>query len=143
LIGMLVRYVWPALALRAENPVRIASILLLTLVVTISLANNGDTLLHHFGAVALACITFNLVSLAIGYAIPRSIGLPTPQATSISFEIGVHNAAVAIFVAMQVLDSEVASVPAALYGIVMIATASIAVTWLRRKQARAVAAVLE
>ena len=79
----------------------------------------------------------------VGYAIPRFIGLPVPQATSISLEIGVHNAAVAIFVAMNVLNSEVASVTRGAYGIVMIATASIAVTWLRRKHASAVAAVLE
>jgi BASS family bile acid:Na+ symporter len=141
LIGMLVCHVRPALARRAARPVRIASVLLLTLVVAIALASNGRTLLQHSGAVGLACITFNLVSLAVGYAIPRVIGLPVPQATSIALEIGVHNAAVAIFVALQVLNSEVASVPAALYGIVMIATASIAVTWFRRQHARAAAAI--
>ena len=141
LLGMLVRHFWPPLALRAASPVRIASVALLALVVAIALASNADTLVHHLGAVGLACITFNLVSLAIGYWVPRAIGLPAPQATSISFEIGVHNAAVAIFVAVQVLDSEVASMPAALYGIVMIVTASIAVAWLRQRHARAVAAI--
>ena len=121
----------------------LASIVLLAFVVAIGLASSGDSLLHYFGAVGLACITFNLVSLAIGYAVPRVIGLPVPQATSISLEIGVHNAAVAIFVAMQVLNSEAAAMPAALYGIVMIGTASIAVAWLRRRHARTVAAVVE
>ena len=52
-------------------------------------------------------------------------------------------AAVVIFVAIKVLDSEVASVPAALYGLVMIATAGIAVAWFRRRHAHTVAAVLE
>jgi len=141
LLGMLVRHVWPPLAGRAARPVRVASVALLALVVAISLAHTADTLIHHFGTVGLACITFNLVSLAIGYCVPRIIGLPAPQATSISLEIGVHNAAIAIVVAMQVLDSEVASVPAALYGIVMIVTASIAVTWIRHRHARAVAAI--
>ncbi len=143
LLGMFVRYAWPALALRAADKVRIASVLLLALVVAISLANSGETILQHFGTIGLACITLNLVSLAIGYAVPRIIGLPVAQATSISFEIGIHNAAVAIFVAMKVLDSEVASVPAAMYGIMMIATASIAVAWFRRRHARTAAAVLE
>jgi bile acid:Na+ symporter, BASS family len=143
LIGMLVRYAQPRLARRAAQPVRLASIALLAVVVALGLANSGDSLLNYFGAVGLACITFNLVSLAVGYAVPRVIGLPVPQATSISLEIGVHNAAVAIFVAMQVLNSEAAAVPAALYGIVMIGTASIAVAWLRRRHARTVAAVVE
>ena len=143
LVGMLARHARPLVALRAAQRVRLASIVLLALVVAIGLASSGDSLLQYFGAVGLACITFNLVSLAIGYAVPRVIGLPVPQATSISLEIGVHNAAVAIFVAMQVLNSEAAAVPAALYGIVMIGTASIAVAWLRRRHARTVAAVVE
>ena len=143
LIGMFVRYAWPAPALRAAGTVRIASVLLLALVVAISLANSGETMLQHLGTVGLACIALNLVSLAIGYAVPRIIGLPVPQATSISLEIGIHNAAVAIFVAVKVLDSEVASMPAALYGIIMIATAGIAVSWFRRRHAHTVAAVSE
>ena len=143
LIGMFVRHAWPALALRAAGTVRIASVLLLALVVAISLASSGETILQHIGTIGLACITLNLVSLAIGYAVPRVLGLPVPQATSISLEIGIHNAAVAIFVAIKVLDSEVASMPAALYGLVMIATAGIAVAWFRRRHAHTVAAVLE
>jgi BASS family bile acid:Na+ symporter len=143
LLGMLARHAWPALAQRAARPVRIASVLLVAIVVAITLASNGSVLLLHSGAVGLACVTFNLASLAIGYAVPRIIGLPARQATSISLEIGVHNAAVAIFIALSVLDSDVASVPAAVYGIVMIATASLAVAWLRRRHARAVAVALE
>ena len=143
LIGMFVRHAWPALALRAAGTVRIASVLLLALVVAISLASSGETILQHLGTIGLACITLNLVSLAIGYAVPRVLGLPVAQATSISLEIGIHNAAVAIFVAIKVLDSEVASMPAALYGLVMIATAGIAVAWFRRRHAHTVAAVLE
>jgi BASS family bile acid:Na+ symporter len=143
LIGMFVRHAWPGLALRAAGTVRIASVLLLALVVAISLASSGETILQHLGTIGLACITLNLVSLAIGYAVPRVLGLPVAQATSISLEIGIHNAAVAIFVAIKVLDSEVASMPAALYGLVMIATAGIAVAWFRRRHAHTVAAILE
>jgi BASS family bile acid:Na+ symporter len=142
-IGMFARYAWPAFALRAAGTVRIASVLLLALVVAISLATSGEAMLQHFGTVGLACITLNLVALAIGYAVPRSLSLPVAQATSISLEIGIHNAAVAIFVAMKVLDSEVAAVPAALYGIIMTVTAGIAVTWFRRRHAHTVAAILE
>jgi bile acid:Na+ symporter, BASS family len=143
LIGMFVRHAWPALALRAASNVRMASVLLLAVVVAISLASSGEKILPHLGSIGLACVTLNLVSLAIGYAVPRILGLPVPQATSISLEIGIHNAAVAIFVALKVLESEVASVPAAIYGLVMIATAGLAVTWFRRRHALTVAAVLE
>jgi hypothetical protein len=44
---------------------------------------------------------------------------------------------------VKVLDSEVAAVPAALYGIVMIASASMAVVWFRHCHARTVATVVD
>jgi BASS family bile acid:Na+ symporter len=62
-------------------------------------------------------------------------GLPVPQATSIAFEIGVHNAAIAIYVAAAVLESPPASVPPAVYGILQVLTAPVFVLLLRRRQA--------
>jgi len=141
IVGMVVRQLWPALARRAESPVRLASVLLLACVVALTIVTSRETLAASFAAVGVACIVLNLVSMGLGYAIPRLAGLPTPQVISISFEIGVHNAAVAIFMAMQVLNEDVAAVPAALYGLVMIATASIAVTWLRHRHARNTVAI--
>lgn len=141
IVGMVVRQLWPALARRAESPVRLASVLLLACVVALTIVTSHETLAASFAAVGVACIVLNLVSMGLGYAIPRLAGLPMPQVISISFEIGVHNAAVAIFMAMQVLNEDVAAVPAALYGLVMIATASIAVTWLRHRHARNTVAI--
>jgi BASS family bile acid:Na+ symporter len=47
-------------------------------------------------------------------------------------EIGVHNTALAIYVALNVLDQDVMAVPAAVYSVVMFATAGLATWWLRR-----------
>jgi BASS family bile acid:Na+ symporter len=141
IVGMVVRQLWPAPARRAESPVRLASVLLLACVVALTIVTSHETLAASFAAVGVACIVLNLVSMGLGYAIPRLAGLPTPQVISISFEIGGHHAAVAIFMAMQVLNEDVAAVPAALYGLVMIATASIAVTWLRHRHARNTVAI--
>jgi BASS family bile acid:Na+ symporter len=141
IVGMVVRRLWPPLARRAESPLRLASVLLLACVVALTIVTSRDTLAASFAAVGVACIVLNLVSMGIGYAIPRLAGLPVPQVISISFEVGVHNAAVAIFMAMQVLKEDAAAVPAALYGLVMIATASITVTWLRHRHARNAVAI--
>jgi BASS family bile acid:Na+ symporter len=141
IVGMVLRRLRPALARRAERPVRLASVLLLACVVALTIVISRDTLAASFAAVGVACIVFNLVSMGLGYAIPRLAGLPMPQVISISFEVGVHNAAVAIFMAMQVLKQDAAAVPAALYGLVMIATASITVTWLRHRHVRNAVAI--
>jgi BASS family bile acid:Na+ symporter len=141
IVGMVLRRLRPTLARRAERPVRLASVLLLACVVALTIVTSRDTLAASFAAVGVACIVFNLVSMGLGYAIPRLAALPMPQVISISFEVGVHNAAVAIFMAMQVLKQDAAAVPAALYGLVMIATASITVTWLRHRHARNAVAI--
>lgn len=133
--GMWVRHLAPRLADRAGKPARTLSILLLVAVMVPSIVAASDLLREHLAAVGLACLAFNLTSLTLGYLVPRMAGLPVPQATSIAFEIGVHNAAIAIYVAAAVLESPPASVPPAVYGILQVLTAPVFVLLLRRRQA--------
>ncbi len=139
-LGMIVRRLALPFALRAQAPVRILSIALLAVVIGVAIAGAGTELLDHVAAVGLACLAFNLVSMGIGYAAPRAVGLPSRQAISIAFEIGVHNSAIAIYIALSALQDETIAIPAGVYGLIQIATASLAVLWLRRRrQARALA----
>jgi BASS family bile acid:Na+ symporter len=133
--GMCVRHLAPLLAGRAAKPVRVLSILVLIAVLVPSVIASSDLLREHLAAVGLACLAFNLASLTLGYLAPRLAGLPVAQATAIAFEIGVHNAAIAIYIAAVVLDSQPASVPAAVYGILQVLTAPVFVIILRRQQA--------
>jgi BASS family bile acid:Na+ symporter len=133
--GMCVRHLAPRLADRAAKPVRVLSILVLIAVLVPSIIASSDLLREHLAAVGLACLVFNLASLTLGYLAPRLAGLPVAQATAIAFEIGVHNAAIAIYIAAVVLDSQPASVPAAVYGILQVLTAPVFVIILRRRQA--------
>ena len=58
----------------------------------------------------------------------RATGRPLvadDQAVASSFEIGVHNGTLAIFVAVEVLDNTEISVPAAVYSIFMFVFATI------------------
>jgi bile acid:Na+ symporter, BASS family len=130
-----VRHRVPQLAERAEKPVRVLSVLVLVAVIVPSIIASSDLLREHIAALGLACLAFNLVSLALGYLAPRLAGLPVAQATSIAFEIGVHNAAIAIYVAAAVLESQPATAPAAVYGIVQVLTAPLFVIFLRRRRA--------
>jgi BASS family bile acid:Na+ symporter len=129
---MLVRTYAPQVAAMAEQPVRVGSIVVLLIVVTVALAGAADTLAAHIGTIGLACVVFNLVSMCAGYAVPRMVRLPRRQATAIAMEIGVHNTALAVYVALNVLDEDLMAVPAAVYSLVMFATAGLATWWLRR-----------
>jgi BASS family bile acid:Na+ symporter len=135
LAGMWVRHLAPRLAARAGKSVWILSVLLLIAVIVPSIMAASDLLLEHLAAVGLACLAFNLTSLTLGYLVPRLAGLPVTQATSIAFEIGVHNAAIAIYVAAVVLESPPATVPPAVYGILQVLIAPLFVLLMRRRHA--------
>ena len=53
------------------------------------------------------------------------MGISADQAIASSMEIGVHNATLAIFVAVEVLDETAISVPAAVYWLFMFVFATL------------------
>ncbi len=73
----------------------------------------------------LTTAVFCAVSLVVGYVIPKAAGIVESQAIASSMEIGVHNATLAIFVAVEVLDSTEISIPAAVYSLFMFAFAGV------------------
>lgn len=118
-IGMLVRRWRPAFADAMDKPVRIASVVLLIVVIAGAILANLDILLENVGQLALITVLFCLISLAVGYLVPRAFRVDRRQAIASSFEIGIHNATLAIVIAQTVLGSLELSLPAAVYGVFM------------------------
>lgn len=118
--GMLVRRFWPRFSQIMEKPVRIASMILLALVIiATALANLGvfaASFLPLFALAILVCV----LSLLIGFFVPRIFGVNQAQSISSALEIGLHNGAVALVIAQTVLGSPEMAVPAAIYSTVAI-----------------------
>jgi len=125
IIGMAVRARSQAAAERADKPVRIASAIFLAIIVLGILAAEAETAADHLASVGLVVILFCLISLAVGYAVPRAVGVSEPQAIACSFEIGLHNATLAIYIAVEVLDDTEMSIPGAVYGLLMFFVATV------------------
>ncbi|WP_199171391.1 MULTISPECIES: hypothetical protein [Luteimonas] len=70
--------------------------------------------------------------MGTGYAAPRALRLPRRQAIAIAMEIGIHNGTLAIFIALNVLENPMMSVPAAVYSLLMFFTAAAFAFWLNR-----------
>ena len=70
----------------------------------------------------------------------RAAGLDESLATAVSFEIGIHNSTLAIFLAVGVLGSFQLALPTAVYSVVMYITAPAFGMWLARQRRAAVAA---
>lgn len=118
-LGMLVRGVRPGFADAMDKPVRIASVVILTLVIIGAVAAQFDILANHFAAIAGVVISFCVISLGVGFLIPRLLKIDRPQAIASAFEVGLHNATLAIVIAQSVLRNADMSMPAAVYGVLM------------------------
>lgn len=118
-LGMVVRRFWPKFAAGMDKPVRIASVVILIVVIAGAVASNWTLLVANFTQLALITVLFCLISLTIGFLVPRVLRVGKRQAIATSFEIGIHNATLAIVIAQSVLGSVELSLPAAVYGVLM------------------------
>lgn len=125
-LGMLTRNRARAFADRMDRPVRIASVVVLTGVILGTALAERDNLVEFFAEIGPVAVTFCVLSLALGYAVPRALSVSPPQAAASCFEIGVHNGTLAIAVAISVLDSVELAVPAAVYSVLMFPLAALA-----------------
>jgi bile acid:Na+ symporter, BASS family len=123
-IGMLVRARRPAIADRLDRPVRLGSAVVLLLVIVGAILQNREILGAYLSQVGLAALAFNLVSLGVGYLVPRLARVERRQAIAIGMEIGIHNGTLAIAIAMNVLANAAMAVPAAIYSLIMFLTAA-------------------
>lgn len=132
LIGMALRAGLPKVAAALEKPIRLFAVLVLVAVIGATIVAEWERLPGFIAAVGAACLAFNLLSMAVGYGLPRLLDLPRGQAIAISMEIGIHNGTLAIFIALTVLQNATMSVPAAVYSIIMFVTAGAFTFWLNR-----------
>jgi BASS family bile acid:Na+ symporter len=135
-LGMLTRNRSPEFADRMDRPVRIASVVVLTLVILGTIVSERDNVVDYLGDLGPVAVTFCLLSLTLGYVVPRAVGVHHRQAVASCFEIGVHNGTLAIAVAISVLDSVPLAVPAAVYSVVMFPMAAVVGWLLARRSSR-------
>lgn len=124
-LGMLVRARREAFADRMDKPVRIASAAILGILVLAILLDQRDNVGEYLAQVGLVATLFCLASLAVGFFVPRWAGVTERQAIASSFEIGVHNATLAIYVAVEILEDTEISIPGAVYGLIMFVLAAL------------------
>lgn len=131
-VGMWVAATRPALASRLARPMKIFSGAVLFALVGLSLVKEWHIVVSGASRLGMVVVGFNLVSLLLAYGLSRIAGVDRPNATAIGFEAGIHNATLAMYVAIAVIGSAEIAVPAALYSVSMLVTASAFGAWLRR-----------
>jgi BASS family bile acid:Na+ symporter len=135
-IGMAVRRRFPAFADRMERPVRVASLIAVFLAICTAILQEREGFLTGLGQVGLLCLAFSVLSLTLGYVVPRLARVAHRQAVSAALEIGIHNAVVAITVAITVLGNAEAAIAPAMYGVLMFLPAAVFARLMARRMAR-------
>ena len=118
-IGMYLRHLKPALAVIMEKPVKIMATLFLIFIASVVVYGQWDMMVMHFPAVGTAVTVFNVLSLVVGYIIARWVRLEKRQAIAISMEVGIHNSALAIALALSpmILNNPAIAIPPTVYGV--------------------------
>lgn len=132
-LGMVVHRRVPAFSARMEKPMKIFSAVVLAAFALIAIAKEWSALVESFAGIGPAVLLFNVISLASGYYLARAAGLDKSMATAISFEIGIHNSTLAIFIALSVLDNFQLALPAAIYSVSMYLMATLFGTLVLRR----------
>lgn len=126
-LGMLVRRLAPGFTAGVQGLVKVVSLAVLGLVITTTALVNRAILGESLLAVGPVALLLCTLSLLIGYAVPRLLRVDRRQSIASAMEIGIHNAALAITVALSplLLNNPVMAVPAAVYGLLAFVPAAI------------------
>ena len=135
--GMLVKRRSEARARWLEAIVKKLSIAILAILIVGAVAKEGPRVLRYVGDVGLAVLALNLSTMLIGFLLARVGKLPRPQAITISLEVGMQNAALAISIALGLLNRTDMAIPAVVYGLWMYIPCLGLVWWARASQKRA------
>lgn len=135
LLGMLLR-AWQPRRVQRLLPAagRLATGLFL-LIVLASFWSQRQVLLEQFGRVALAAVLLNAATLGGAWLLASRAGLARRDRIAVATECGLQNAALGIFVAVELLRQPAISVPAVVYALWMNVGAIAFVLWLRRREA--------
>ena len=97
--------------------------------------NAWDTIVTNIWTAGLLMATINLAAMSIGYGLGNLLRLPFPQLASITFEVGVQNLSMALFVCLTFLKSSELAVATFVYAFFMKVTALSFIWYVRKKLA--------
>lgn len=124
-IGMLIRAFKPHFAQRMAKPVRIASAVVLALVILGIVLKEKDNFVSYFQQAGIAALLLNALSMTVGYYSAKIFRISAKQAMSISIESGIQNGTLAITIATVMLGSSALAIAPAVYSLIMFLTGGV------------------
>ncbi len=134
-IGLALRAWKPEIAGKLVDPLRLLALVSLIIIAVVGTINAWDTIISSIWTTGLLMATINVVAMSIGYGLGKLLRLPFKQMASITFEIGVQNLSMALFVCLTFLKSPDLAVATFVYAFFMKVTALSFVWYVRKRLA--------
>lgn len=135
-IGMFIRHYKEDFAKRMARPVRIASGIVLALVIIGIVIKEKENVIPYFQQAGWITLALNVITMAIGYFSSKLLNITSKQAISISIESGIQNGTMAISIATVLLSRSDFAIAPAIYSLIMFFTGGVIIYFgLKRKTA--------
>lgn len=122
-LGMTVRHLRPQAALRMIEPLRVVTLIALVFIVIVGTVSAWDTIIANFWTAGILMAAINVTAMTLGYGLGSLLRLPFAQLASITFEVGVQNLSMALFITLTFLRSPELAIATLVYALVMKITA--------------------
>ena len=121
-IGMLIRHFRSNFAQKMARPVRIASAIVLVLIIAGLVIKERDNFVSYFKQAGFAAFLLNVVTMLVGFYSAKLFKIKKAQAISISIESGIQNGTLAITIAVVLLGNTAFAIAPAVYSLLMFFT---------------------
>lgn len=119
IIGMYIKYKSPSFALMIQKPVATFALIFLILIIIALISKHMDILRDYTSVIAPAILLLTILAYGGGYIIARLSATTPAQVKSISMEVGIQNAALALLVTASILKIPEMTLAAMFYGLAM------------------------
>lgn len=132
MLGMGLRAWKPQLAGKLEGVVGAFGMVVLFALVVLIVVQTRDHLVELLVQAGPSVIALNLAGIAIGFVVARFARADFVDGLTLAMELGIKNSTIGLTVALTLLGSADIAMPAALYGLLMFASAGVLVAIGRR-----------
>ena len=123
--GMVLNHLAPSFARRFDRSARIVASILFVIIIFGAIFSERTNVANYFRQAGPITLALNLIMICVAIVLAKVARLGSRQQTAITLECGLQNGTLAIFVAASLLGSKTMTIPAAIYSLLMFATAAI------------------
>lgn len=128
-LGMYLKSKKNNFAQKAERPVKIASTILIIVIILGAILKNKEIIAQAFLETGLPALSLNIITLLLGFLVAKLFQLNFKQSSTVSIESGIQNGTLAIAIAASstLLNNPAIAIPPAVYSILMFFTGGLTI----------------